>query len=183
MKIEKIDHLGLVAGVIKDLGLTKHMDSLLGTDDQEIVTAGEAVTAMIINGLGFTSQPLSLIPQFFETKALDRLIRDGVEPKHLNRFKLGRVLDKISDYGCEKFVSGVSLKAIMEEKIDLGFCSGDTTSMSLYDEYQSDIDVQPIKVTRGYSKDKRPDLKQVTPGSTYLSRWRNSSNIKGLEWQ
>ena len=92
MKIEKIDHLGLVAGVIKDLGLTKHMDSLLGTDDQEIVSAGEAVTAMIINGLGFTSQPLSLIPQFFETKALDRLIRDGVEPKHLNRFKLGRVL-------------------------------------------------------------------------------------------
>ncbi len=161
IKIKKIDHLGIVAGVIKDLGITTLIDSLVGVEAKEVVTTGETVAAMIINGLGFASMPLSLTPKFFEEKALECLIRKGIEPKHLNRFKLGRSLDKISDYGCEKFFSSVALMACRKENVDMRFMHSDTTTFSLEGEYEEDIDSQPIKVTYGYSKDKRPDLKQV----------------------
>jgi transposase len=48
-----------------------------------------------------------------------------------------------------------------QEEIDLRFNSLDTTSFSLTGEYAPDSDEHTILVTHGYSKDHRPDLKQV----------------------
>ena len=42
------------------------------------VTIGQAVVAMIINGLGFTGQTLYLFPEFFEDKPIDRLLQPFV---------------------------------------------------------------------------------------------------------
>ena len=62
--VERLDHLGVIASVIKDLGLIAMIDTRLVPDDQEVITPGEAVAAMILNGLGFANRPLSLTPQF-----------------------------------------------------------------------------------------------------------------------
>lgn len=48
--VERLDHLGLMASVIKDLGLMAMLDTRLGTDEQEDSTPGEAVAGMILNG-------------------------------------------------------------------------------------------------------------------------------------
>ncbi len=61
----------------------------------EIVTAGQVVKAIILNGLGFVSRSLYLFPQFFEDKATEHLRGDGIEPKHLNDDKISRVMDKL----------------------------------------------------------------------------------------
>ncbi len=37
-----------------------------------------------MNGLGFVSGSLYLFPQFFEEKATEHLLGEGIEPKHLN---------------------------------------------------------------------------------------------------
>ena len=63
--VERLDHLGVIAEVIKDLGLIDMIDARLGPDAQEEITPGEAVAGMILNGLGFANRPLSLTPQFF----------------------------------------------------------------------------------------------------------------------
>jgi transposase len=72
MEIKRLDHLGIVAGVIKDLKLIETIDQRLQKDknDQEMITPGEAIAGMIMNGLGFSDRPLCLTPQFFETKAI-----------------------------------------------------------------------------------------------------------------
>jgi transposase len=79
VKVERLDHLGVIAGVIKDVGLIDMIDTRIAPDDQEEITTGEAVAGMILNGLGFSNRPLSLTPQFFEGKPLDLLFREGVE--------------------------------------------------------------------------------------------------------
>ena len=96
MDIKRLDYLGIVAGVIKDLGLVEAIDKRLqrDTQNQENITPGEAIAGMIINGLGFSDRPLSLTPQFFETKALEVLFRPGVIASDFNRHKLGRSLNK-----------------------------------------------------------------------------------------
>ncbi len=51
ISIENIDHLGLVAGIIDEIGLVEQINQLLGQHPQEKVSAGHAVKAMILNGL------------------------------------------------------------------------------------------------------------------------------------
>jgi len=161
VKVERIDHLGIVAGVIQDLGIIEMMDSRIVLDEREEISTGEAVAGMIINGLGFSDRPISLTPQFFQGKALDILIREGITPDMLNRFKLGRSLDKVFSYGCDLLFSEIALSVCKQEEVDLRFNSLDTTSFSLTGEYAPDSDEHTILVTHGYSKDHRPDLKQV----------------------
>jgi len=161
IKVERIDHLGIVAGVIQDLGIIDMIDSRILPDEREEITTGEAIAGMIINGLGFSDRPISLTPQFFQGKALDILIREGITPDMLNRFKLGRSLDKVFSYGCDLLFSEIALCVCKQEGIDLRFNSLDTTSFSLTGEYAPDSDEHTILVTHGYSKDHRPDLKQV----------------------
>jgi transposase len=163
LEIKRLDHLGIVAGVIKDLKLIEAIDQRLqkAENDQEMITPGEAIAGMIMNGLGFSDRPLSLTPQFFETKALETLFRPGVSADYFNRHKLGKVLDTAHDYGCEQLFYELSSQSCVQERIDMRFNSEDTTTFSLSGEYAEDIDEQTIKITHGYSKDGRPDLKQV----------------------
>lgn len=163
MDIKRLDHLGIVAGVIKDLGLVKAIDQRLqkDTQDQENITPGEAIAGMIINGLGFSDRPLSLTPQFFETKALEALFRPGVQASDFNRHKLGKSLEQTHSYGCERLFFELSSESCLQEKIDLKFNSEDTTSLSVTGEYSGDVDEHTIQITHGYSKDHRRDLKQI----------------------
>jgi len=72
VRVERLDHLGLLAAVIKDLGLIDMIDTRLVPDAQEVITPGEAVAAMILNGLGCLDhgaghfRPLRIISEVLE---------------------------------------------------------------------------------------------------------------------
>src|SRR4030095_10178227 len=159
--VERLDHLGLIAEIIKDIGLIDMINARLVPDSQEGITPGEAVAGMILNGLGFANRPLSLTPQFFTNKPLDLLFRPGVRAEMFNRFTLGRTLDKVQAYGCDLFLSDLSLASCTQERIERRFHHLDTTSFSLSGNYVPESDQPAICITHGYSKDHRPDLKQV----------------------
>ena len=159
--VERLDHLGLIASVIKDLGLIDMIDARLVPDEQEEITPGEAMAGMILNGLGFANRPLSLTPQFFANKPLDLLFREGVQAEMFNRFKLGRTLDEVYAYGCDLLFSELALAVCVQEGIEQRFHHLDTTSFSLSGDYVPESDEQAIAITHGYSKDHRPDLKQA----------------------
>jgi len=161
VKVERLDHLGLIAGVIKELRIVELIDERIVPDDQEEITSGQAIAGMVINGLGFSNRPLSLTPQFFQNKPVEALFGPGVEAGHFNRFKLGRSLDKVFDYGCDLLFSELSLSVCRQEAIEVRFQSLDTTSFSLTGEYLPDSDEHAIAIKHGYSKDHRPDLKQA----------------------
>lgn len=161
VSVERLDHLGIVASVIKDLGIIEMIDARLGLHDQEEITAGEAVAGMVLNGLGFSDRPMTLTPQFFTNKPLDLLFRPGVRAEMFNRFKLGRTLDETYAYGCDRLFSELALSACRQEDIDARFNHLDTTSFSLSGDYLPDSDEHAIAITHGYSKDHRPDLKQA----------------------
>jgi len=159
--VERLDHLGLIACMIKDLGLISMIDARLVPDEQETITPGEAVAGMILNGLGFANRPLSLTPQFFTNKPLELLFRPGVRAEMFNRFKLGRTLDEVHAYGCDLLLSELALAVCAQEGIEQRFHHLDTTSFSLSGDYVPEIDEHAIRITHGYSKDHRPDLKQA----------------------
>ena len=159
MDIKRLDHHGIVAGVIHDLGIIEFFNREIERGNEEI-GAGEGVAAMIINGLGFSDRPLSLTPQFFEQLPTEHLIGEGVEASKLNRHRLGRLLDQIYDAGTSELFSKMAAEAVRREGVDTSAQANDTTSISVSGEYEFP-DSDAIKITHGYSKDHRPDLKQI----------------------
>jgi hypothetical protein len=96
-----LDHLGLVAGMFDELGIGMVLDRATQQDpEMRRVTLGNAVKAMVLNGLGFVHQQLSLVPMFFQNKPTQRLIAPGIEAHHLHDDTLGRALDTL--YHCDK---------------------------------------------------------------------------------
>src|SRR5713101_2932738 len=161
VSVERLDHLGVMSAVFQDVGLVDMIDARLIPDAQEGITPGEAVAGMILNGLGFAHRPLSLTPQFFASKPLDLLFREGMRAEMFNRFKLGRTLDEVYTYGCDLLFSELALAVCVQEGIEQRFHHLDTTSFSLSGDYVPESDEQAIPITHGYSKDHRPDLKQA----------------------
>ncbi|NER08705.1 MAG: DUF4277 domain-containing protein [Okeania sp. SIO3C4] len=74
-----LDHLGLVAGIIDEIGIEQKINQLLGEQLPEKITGGQAVKGMLLNGLGLVSSPLYLFSRFFEGKAIEHLIAQGVK--------------------------------------------------------------------------------------------------------
>ncbi|MEL7509904.1 MAG: DUF4277 domain-containing protein [Cyanobacteria bacterium J06554_1] len=64
--------------------MVETVNECLGQDPHEQISAGIAVKAMILNGLGFVSAPLYLFEQFFEGNATEYLLGAGVLPQYLN---------------------------------------------------------------------------------------------------
>lgn len=164
IQVRDIDHLGIVAGIVDDMGLVETIDRLLGTHPQERLSCGQAVKAMILNGLGFLSAPLYLFEEFFIGKPTELLIGPGVEPEHLNDDRLGRVLDRLFEADLTKVFVQVALAAADRFGVGMGSVHLDATSFHLhgkkYDESDDKEEERAIRITHGYSRDHRPDLKQ-----------------------
>ncbi|NET29420.1 DUF4277 domain-containing protein [Okeania sp. SIO1I7] len=65
VEVSNLDHLGLVAGIIDEIGIEKKINKLIGEDKSEKVTAGQVVKGILLNGLGLVSSPLYLFNRFF----------------------------------------------------------------------------------------------------------------------
>ena len=48
IEVQDIDYLGIIAGIIDDIGIVEIIDQELGTHVQEKVSAGQVVKAMIL---------------------------------------------------------------------------------------------------------------------------------------
>jgi transposase len=163
-RTQVLDHLGLVAGMFEELGITEVIDRATKQDpEMRIVTAGHAVKAMVLNGLGFINQQLYLVPHFFQNKPISRLIAPGIQASHLNDDTLGRALDTLYDCGVTELYCLIAATAAPRLGLTRTFNHLDTTSFHVDGRYNSAAppDEQVVHITQGYSRDHRPDLNQV----------------------
>ncbi len=68
---ERLDHLGIVAGVCRETGIAEWLDERVG-EQRRSVSVGTATVAMILNGLGFSNRQLYLVPHYFENKPVEQ---------------------------------------------------------------------------------------------------------------
>jgi len=177
LKTYAMDHHGLVAAVCKDMGISEKIDSRIGKKDpRRRVSAGMAAVAMILNGLGFTNRRLYLTPQFFESKPVSELFGEDVSANQFNDQVLGKSLDEIAAYGSSKLFGEIAFEIAIENNLLGTLAHLDSTSLSVEGAYDNCTEEHVVKLTYGYSKDKRPDLKQVVmnlvvTGSSAIPVW------------
>lgn len=164
-----VDHLGLVAGICKELQIAQIIDSCIPNESaDQIVSTGTGVVAMILNGLGFVNKRLYMVSNFFENKPIAKLLEvPYLKSEHLNDDTLGRLLDRVYQYGVSELYSQVSSKVLsylQKEyalKSEIGQLDNSTihmhgTSYEGVEQGEGLLEIRP-----GYSKDNRPDLNQV----------------------
>ena len=112
------DHLGLVAGMFEALGITEVIDKATQQNpEMRLVTAGHAVKAMVLNGLGFLNQQRYLVPHFFQNKPISRLIAPGMQASHLNDDTLGRALETLYETGVTALYSRIAATAAINGRL------------------------------------------------------------------
>jgi transposase len=154
-----------VAAMYDELGIGELIDTLIPQDlDRRHVSIGQIVKAMTINGLGFTQGALYLSPHFFQNKPVERLIGEGVRAEHLNDTTIGRAMDTIFEQGTSEIFAQISMKTVRTLGLDCKIGHVDTTSFhtdGVYNSHDEEPEEGVIHITKGYSRDHRPDLNQI----------------------
>lgn len=163
-KTKRLDHLGIVAGICHEIGLIEEIDEAIGPTERQ-VSVGQAIQAMVLNGLGFTTRAMYLTPEFFHNKPVDVLIGPEVTAEMLTDDSLGDALERAFAYGVTELFARVASRGCCTYGINHRFSHVDTTSFHLHGQYEDHPgEPEVIEIKRGHSKEKRPDLKQVVLG-------------------
>ncbi len=155
-----LNQLGLLAGMCNEIELIWTIDSYIPKTKRK-VSVGQAVQAMVLNGLGFTGRALYLTPHFYKNLPLELLLGEGIEASDLHDDSLGTALDALYEYGITELFYNTTARALNICGIDYQFVHLDSTSFSLYGEYDGDEETKAVKITKGFSKDHAPELNQV----------------------
>jgi len=108
IEIQNLNHLGIIAGIIDEIGIVEIINEQLGIKPQEKLSSGIIIKSIILNAMGFLSSPLYLFSQFFNDKATEHLLGEGILPEDLNDDKMGRVLDHLYEFGLNKIFLAIS---------------------------------------------------------------------------
>ena len=157
-----------MAAVIDKIGFIEKIDARLPLHHAK-TSMGQRVAAMLYNGLGFLDDRLYMFPQFLDNKPVDRLFSGDVLAEYFNDDALGRCLDAIYNYGVTKLFTEIACEIGSEQGYLGKNFQVDTTSLSLYGDYEEQEEEcgslwdpsYGAMTRRGYAKNNRFDLKQM----------------------
>ncbi len=154
----EVNHLPIIASYARRLGLVEIVNGLVPVEMD--VEPGVIVLGMVLDTLSGRS-PLYHLEKSFEPCDRELLFGEALSPGYFNDDNVGRVLDRIYEAGTQKIFSSVSVAALRRFELSTKHVHFDTTSVNLYGDYlNGEGEEAPLKITHGYSKDRRPDLKQ-----------------------
>jgi len=168
IEVYPVHHLPILKAYADQLGLVSlinhYVPTAMGVD------AGTVVLAMVLDTLSGRS-PLYRLEEFFAQQDTALLLGKAVPPQALNDDTAGRVLDRLYDFGTMRLFTACAVRAAMRFSLERRYVHFDTTSRSVWGDYQfAETQDLPFQVTYGYSKDKRPDLKQFVLSTLCVDR-------------
>jgi len=159
-----LDPLGLVAGMCDALGMSDSIDQATRHNPaMRDLTAGEAVKALVLHGLGFINHARSLVPRFFQHKPTSRLMAPRVTPAQRNDDALGRALDTLYASGVTARSSLIAVTAAQR----LGLCPryAHLDSPRVHGDGRSNSEDEPaehvVPLPQGSRRAPRPDRNHV----------------------
>jgi transposase len=170
----QVQHLPIVKAYADKIGLVEVINQLVPT--AMAVDPGTIVLGMILDTLSGRS-PLYRLEEFFTHQDTELLLGKTVAPEAFHDDTVGRVLDRLYEIGTMKLFTACAVRVDQVLGLDKRYVHFDTTSVSVYGDYLPPEDQQdqqepavPFTITHGYSKDKRPDLKQFVLSTLCVDR-------------
>ncbi|MGB9858768.1 MAG: IS1634 family transposase, partial [Moorellaceae bacterium] len=164
MRIFRAGAAALIARLCDVLKIPEIIDSVVQWDPTQCyLSPGTRVKALIINIL-VDRRALCHVDSFYEHQDLEVLFGTArkLKPEDFNDDALGRALDKLFASGqMKRLFSTIALRAAAIHNVPIEGIHADTTSVCVEGAYEGEGD---LDITYGFSKDKRPDLKQFKIG-------------------
>ena len=137
------------------------------------IDPGTIVLGMILDTLSGRS-PLYRLEEFFTHQDTALLLGKAVPPEAFQDDTVGRVLERLYATGTMQVFTACAVRADRVFGFDKRYVHFDTTSITVYGDYRPPEEAEeqevPFRITYGYSKDKRPDLKQFVLSTLCVDR-------------
>jgi len=152
-------HCPFVKKIIERLGLTDILRSHIATHGNEAIHAADTICLLVYN---FTlgKNPLYKLNKWVNSLDFKCLHYDEFNSMQFNDDRFGRALDKLYQVDRASIMTEIVLSAIKSFEIELGRLHNDSTSVKAYGSIPGKTK-SGLELTRGHSKDHRPDLKQL----------------------
>ena len=179
IEVYPVHHLPIIKAYADQLGLVGLINHYVPTEMD--VDAGTVVLGLVLDTLSGRS-PLYRLEEFFAHQDTALLLGQALPPHAFNDDTVGRVLDRLYDFGTLRLFTACAVRAAARFGLERRYVHFDTTSRSVWGEYQcAETQDLPFQVTYGYSKDKRPDLKHCAVDPLRRSRRAHLGEARG--WQ
>jgi transposase len=167
----QVQHLPIVKAYADKIGLVEAINEVVPTE--MAIDPGTIVLGMILDTLSGRS-PLYRLEEFFSHQDTALLLGKAVAPEAFQDDTVGRVLERLYDTGTMKVFTACAIRADRVFGFDKRYVHFDTTSIMVYGDYlppeEAEESAKPFRITYGYSKDKRPDLKQFVLSTLCVDR-------------
>src|SRR5262244_881103 len=168
IEVYPVQHLPIIKAYADQLGLVSLINHYVPTEMD--VDAGTVVLGLVLDTLSGRS-PLYRLEEFFAHQDTELLLGKALPPQAFTDGTVGRVLDRLYDFGTMRLFTACAVRASMRFGLERRYVHFDTTSRNVWGEYQfAETQDLPFQVTFGYSKDKRPDLKQFILSTLCVDR-------------
>lgn len=159
-RIREVGPMVFILPVLEKLGIRKIIDSLCPVRDIAPYSVGEVTEILIMNRL-IDPEPLYEVDRWMKRYAIAEYYQK--DEKGISDDKIARSLDKLYD-SIQNIESKIAINAIEGFRLDITAFHYDITSISFEGMYRKDEEDGYINIVHGYSRDRRPDLKQATLG-------------------
>ena len=168
IEVYPVQHLPIIKAYADQLGLVSLINHYVPTEMD--VDAGTIVLGLVLDTLSGRS-PLYRLEEFFAHQDTELLLGKAIPPHAFTDDTVGRVLDRLYDFGTMRLFTACAVRAVIRFDLERRYVHFDTTSRSVWGAYQfAETQDLPFQVTYGYSKDKRPDLKQFVLSTLCVDR-------------
>ena len=164
----RADYYPLLGQLMNEIGMADTINHIAQPNNsQSKIDVGTYVAFFIHHILGDVNVKMYRMEEFFQDKAIPLLFpwNPNVNLEDLNDDRAARVLDSIWEANPQRLFSAVASSVISKYGIPTDIIHSDTTSKSFKGAYDGNSDDSDApQVVHGFSKDHRPDLKQLIFG-------------------
>ena len=164
----KADYHPVLSQLMNEMNLADVINQVVDIpDSQANIDVGTFVCLIIHHMLGDVNVKMYRMDEFFNDKAMPLLVpwKPDIDFNDINDDRAARVLDSIWEANPQKVFSAVVDAVIPLHSLETNMIHADTTSKSFHGAYDKATDAMGApNITYGYTKDYRPDLKQIIFG-------------------
>ena len=173
------------------MGFTGIVNSNVDWDDRMWkASPGDLAKACVLAMFMNSERPaLTRIGQSLSEMPLDLMFDTVSDEDDLNRHAISQMLDRVHEAGLEHIFMEASTSACAVWGLKTNAVHSDTSTRSVYGDYVLEPgEVPKVEITRGYSKEHRPDLKQYMQGyavnqdGVLLAASPLSGNTADMKW-
>lgn len=155
----------VVREFVQRMQFVETLNELLPWDPKQCaVSPGQRILALVIAYIE-DRKALYRVEEAYTHRDVELLLGHGVAAEQLNDKDLARALDKLWSADAKRVYSTLCLRAVEAHEVTVDRLHTDTTSVSVEGVYAGPTAGGP-QITFGFSKDHRPDLRQIKLGST-----------------